>query len=49
VIDGQIRIVVMNVQSNRVRLGISAPPLTRVDRGEIHERRSVAKENYAVD
>jgi carbon storage regulator len=40
VIDKQIRIVVAAVQGDRVRLGISAPPTMRVDRQEVHERRS---------
>jgi hypothetical protein len=29
------------VQGNRVRLGISAPATVRVDRQEVHERRSL--------
>jgi carbon storage regulator len=40
VIDGNIRIIVVEVKGGRVRLGISASPLVRVDRKEIHERRS---------
>jgi carbon storage regulator len=41
VIDEQIRIVVAAVQGNHVRLGICAPPTVRVDRQEVHERRSL--------
>lgn len=41
VINGQIRIVVVDVQGNRIRLGICAPPSVSVDRKEVHERRSV--------
>src|SRR5208282_4415883 len=38
VIGGNIRIVVVDVRGDRVRLGIEAPPSVRVDRLEIHER-----------
>jgi carbon storage regulator len=41
VIDRDIRIVVLRVQGNRVRLGIDASPSVSVDREEIHERRSL--------
>jgi len=40
VIDGDIHIVVLAVQGERVRVGISAPPTVRVDRQEVHERRA---------
>jgi carbon storage regulator len=40
VIEGGIVVTVTAVQGDRVRLGISAPPTVRVDRAEIHERRS---------
>jgi carbon storage regulator len=39
VIDGNIRVKVVDVQGQRVRLGIEAPPEITVDRQEIHERR----------
>ena len=39
VIDGHIRITVISVQGEKVRLGIEAPPDVRVDRQEVHERR----------
>jgi carbon storage regulator len=39
VIDGTIRITVVSVKGDKVRLGIEAPPDVRVDRQEIHERR----------
>jgi carbon storage regulator CsrA len=39
VIDGQIRIIVVEVKRNGTTLGIFAPPSVRVDRKEIHERR----------
>ncbi len=40
VIDGNIRVTIVNVQGNKVRIGITAPPDVAVDRQEVHERRS---------
>jgi carbon storage regulator len=39
IIDGNIRITVVSVQGEKVRIGIEAPPDIRVDRQEVHERR----------
>jgi carbon storage regulator len=39
VISGGICITIVAVRGDRVRLGISAPRETVVDRAEIHERR----------
>jgi carbon storage regulator len=39
IIDGGIRVTVVAVQGNKVRLGIEAPPDVTVDRSEVHERR----------
>jgi carbon storage regulator len=39
VIDGNIRITIVSVKGDKVRLGIEAPPDVRVDRQEVHERR----------
>jgi len=39
VIDGNIRITVVSVKGDRIRIGIDAPPSVVVDRQEIHERR----------
>jgi carbon storage regulator len=39
VIDGVIRVAVISVQGDRIRLGIDAPKEVVVDRAEIHERR----------
>ena len=39
VIDGNIRVVVVAVKGEKVRLGISAPPSIAVDRKEVHEKR----------
>jgi carbon storage regulator len=40
VIDGNIRVMVVSMKGDRVRLGISAPPYITVDRQEVHERRN---------
>jgi len=40
VIEGGIRVTVVAVHGDKVRLGITAPPSVRVDRHEVHERRS---------
>ena len=42
VIDGDIRISVLEIAKGTIRLGIVAPPLIRIDRQEIHERRAKA-------
>lgn len=39
VIDDNIRITVVSVKGDRVRIGIDAPPDVVVDRQEIHARR----------
>ncbi len=39
VIDKNIRITVVAVQGNKVRLGITAPPDVLVDRQEVSQRR----------
>lgn len=39
IIDEKIHITIVAIQGDRVRLGITAPKETRVDRREIHERR----------
>ena len=38
VIDGDIRVTVVEVQGNRVRLAIEAPAAVPVDRAEVRER-----------
>ncbi len=40
VIDGAIRITVVGVKGEKVRLGVSAPASVRVDRQEVHEQRA---------
>jgi carbon storage regulator len=44
VIGGDIRVTVVAIKGDRVRLGISAPDFVRVDRQEVHERRLVQEE-----
>ena len=39
VIDDVIRVTVVEVQGNKVRLGVTAPASVRVDRQEVHDRR----------
>jgi carbon storage regulator len=39
VIDDNIRLTVVEVVGQKVRLGITAPPEVSVDRQEVHERR----------
>ena len=41
VIDGHIRLTVVSVRGDRIRIGIEAPPSVVVDRQEIHERRQL--------
>lgn len=39
VIDNDVRVTVLEVKGDRVRLGITAPPTVPVDREEVHARR----------
>jgi carbon storage regulator len=39
VINGNIRVSIVAIQGNKVRIGISAPPDVDVDRMEVHQRR----------
>jgi carbon storage regulator len=38
VIEGGIRVTVVAIRGNKIRLGISAPDSVRVGRQEVHER-----------
>jgi carbon storage regulator len=38
VIDGGIRVTIIAVNGDRVRVGVTAPPEVRVDREEVHQR-----------
>jgi len=40
VIDGDVRVKVVLVKGDRMRLGIMAPASVTVDRQEVHERRA---------
>jgi carbon storage regulator len=40
VIDGDIRVKVVLIKGDKVRLGITAPEYVAVDRSEVHERRA---------
>ena len=39
VIDGNIRVKVVAVKGDKIRLGVTAPPAVAVDRKEVHDRR----------
>jgi carbon storage regulator len=39
VIEGGIRVTVVGVKGDKVRLGVEAPESVRVDREEVHDRR----------
>jgi carbon storage regulator len=39
VIDGDIRVTVVAIQGDKIRLGFVAPESVTVDREEIHQRR----------
>ena len=40
IIAGEICVTVLEIKRDRVRLGVTAPPTVRVDRQEIHLRRT---------
>lgn len=40
IINGNIRIVIADIQSGRVKIGVVAPRHVRVDRSEIAERKA---------
>jgi carbon storage regulator len=40
VIDGGIRVQIVGIKGDKIRLGITAPPSVTVDREEVHERRN---------
>src|SRR5690242_5305834 len=39
VIDGDVRVTVVAVQGDKIRLGVTAPKCVTVDRAEVHARR----------
>jgi carbon storage regulator len=44
IIAGDICVTVLQIDRERVRLGVTAPPTVRVDRQEIDERRKLTAE-----
>ena len=40
VIDEMIQVTIVDIKGDKVRLGVSAPDAVRVDRLEVHQRRS---------
>lgn len=40
VIDGNIRVTIVSIKGDSVRVGITAPPSVVVDREEVHHRRA---------
>ena len=48
VIDGNIRVTVIAVKGEKVRLGITAPPSISVDREEVHARRAEFEGNLSA-
>jgi carbon storage regulator len=44
VIDNAVRVTVLEMKGDRVRLGVAAPPDVLVDRQEVHERRLLNRE-----
>jgi carbon storage regulator len=48
VIAGSVRVRVVSVQGNKVRLAVDAPPEVTVDRQEVHERRNSFRNPHAA-
>jgi carbon storage regulator len=49
IIDEDIRITIVDIRGDRVRIGITAPRKRVVDRREIHERRKRSSPGQADD
>jgi len=39
IIDDHIRVTIVSIKGDRIRVGITAPEAVSVDRAEVHERR----------
>jgi carbon storage regulator len=50
IIDGNIHLTVVAIKGGKVRIGIEAPEFVRVDREEVHQRRSdlTADQSHSV-
>ena len=48
VIDSHIRITVEAVAGNKIRLSVCAPSAVRVDRAEVHARRTAAPDRVVT-
>jgi carbon storage regulator len=48
IINGNIRVTVVSVKGDRVRIGVDAPASVPVDRAEVHKRRKEFCEPTAV-
>jgi carbon storage regulator len=44
VIDNDIRVTVVSIQGDKIRLGFTAPASVTIDREEIHQRRATFAE-----
>ena len=40
IIDDNIRVTIVSIKGDRIRLGITAPSSVSVDRAEVHDRRT---------
>jgi carbon storage regulator len=49
VIDDHIRITVVAIKGEKIRLGITAPASVRVDRKELHDRRLALYRDEAIN
>ena len=48
VIDNEVRVTVLSVQGDRIRLGVAAPPDVAVDRQEVYQRRLIERSAEAA-
>jgi carbon storage regulator len=48
VINGNIRVTIVAMKGDRVRVGVTAPPEVPVDRAEIHAKRQEWAESDSV-
>ena len=48
VIDGDIKVTIVSVKGDRVRIGVSAPATVSVDRAEVHDRKNASAPEYPL-